>query len=201
MLCASLGVRTTSLLTGLSVACGATAWSPSAPVALLWASHPTPDRTGPRPDLGRPPCSGRLQGCMDAPRRASPSCPLRETDMQPGAILVLAPGEGADRRRGSGERSGAAVRRTPAPSSPGGCVFCCGFRGHGSSRTEPGSPPLCGAPVRPREGAALSAVVRRPDGWEPASGFNSKTRARLFLASEERHARERPLGSKLHSWR
>ncbi|VDP53734.1 unnamed protein product, partial [Soboliphyme baturini] len=111
-----LGVRTTSLLTGLSVACGATAWSRSAPVALLWASHPTPDRTGPRPVWGRPPCSGRLQGCMDAPRRASPSCPLCETDMQPGAILVLAPGEGADRRRGSGERSGAAVRRTPAPS-------------------------------------------------------------------------------------
>lgn len=78
-----LGVRTASLITAPSVACGATALPPTcSAVALAAAFHPLPrpPRPAPQPRLGQ------ALPSLGAPRRVPPSCPLCVTG-RPRAVL------------------------------------------------------------------------------------------------------------------
>lgn len=163
-------------------------------------SAPSPPSCPPRPHRGsgRPPGSGRLQGCTPQGGRRRPVlCAGR------GGSTVLSsrllPGRRPTATTVRPERSGAAGRSTAEPSVPGR-VCRCGSRGHGSSRSRSRClrAGFCEAEGR----GSFSDVLRPDDGRASSRGSRTSPRAPLSFSLCERglHAK-RQLGFKLDSWR
>lgn len=134
---------------------------------------------------------------MCAPRRASQFCPLHASRMHHGAFLEVAP-VSLTVVDVQAERSWAAVRSPPARSDRE-CVLCCRARGHSSSGSrfqDALARSFCEA-----EGTGPFSNVLQAAGPEPSAGCPSNRRARPFLSSPGRPARESLLGFRLGSCR